>query len=91
MSSQDPSSSSSSSSSRSEFRLSSPPGDGISRVRFGPASSQFLLVSSWDNTIRLYDVLNHTQRVRFDHAAPALDCCFQVGTKSCIGKLIVFD
>ena len=34
-------------SNKSEFRLKSEPEDGISAVRFGPNSSQFLLVSSW--------------------------------------------
>jgi len=60
-----------------EFKLKSPPTDGISRVRFGPSGAQFLLVSSWDCGLRLYDVVNNTLRVRFAHSAPVLDCCFQ--------------
>jgi WD40 repeat protein len=68
----------SSRSSSSEFKLKNAPSDGISRVRFGPSGAQFLLVSSWDNGLRLYDVVNNTLRVRFAHSAPILDCCFQV-------------
>ncbi len=60
-----------------EFKLKYGPEDGISRVRFGPNSSQFLLSSSWDCTLRLYDVVNNTLRVRFARSAPLLDCCFQ--------------
>ncbi len=42
--------------SSSEFLLKNCPEDGISAVKFGPNSSQFLLVSSWDTNVRLYDV-----------------------------------
>ena len=42
--------------SSSEFQLKNGPDDGISAVKFGPSSSQFLLVSSWDTNVRLYDV-----------------------------------
>ena len=37
--------------SRTEYKLKSPPEDGISNVTFGPNSSQFLLVSSWDKKV----------------------------------------
>ena len=50
-------------SNKSEFRLKNAPDDGISAVRFGPNSSQFLLVSSWDKNVRLYDVVNNNLRV----------------------------
>lgn len=59
-----------------EFKLNSPPGDGISAVKFGPNSSQFLLVSSWDTTVRLYDVTSNTMRMKYNHPGPVLDCCF---------------
>ena len=36
---------------KTEFKLKNPPEDGISRVTFGPHSSQFLLVSSWDKKV----------------------------------------
>ena len=37
-----------------EFKLKNPPEDGISRVTFGPHSSQFLLVSSWDKKVHIF-------------------------------------
>jgi cell cycle arrest protein BUB3 len=64
-------------SNRSEYKLKSCPEDGVSAVTFGPNSSQFLLAASWDCSVRLYDVVNNTQRVKYSHAMPVLDCCFQ--------------
>ena len=61
-----------------EYKLNNPPEDGISQVKFGPGSSQFLLVSSWDTTVRLYDVTANFMRIKYNHAGPVLDCCFQV-------------
>ena len=61
-----------------EFKLESCPDDGISSVKFGPSTSQYLLVSSWDSTVRLYDVVTNVMRVKYSHAAPVLDACFQV-------------
>lgn len=61
-----------------EFKLNNPPGDGISSVKFGPTSSQFLLVSSWDDSVRLYDIIANNLRIKYSHSAPVLDCCFQV-------------
>lgn len=59
-----------------ELKLNNAPTDGISAVKFGPNSSQFLLVSSWDTSVRLYDVINNTMRMKYNHPAPVLDCCF---------------
>ncbi|XP_042418752.1 mitotic checkpoint protein BUB3.1-like [Zingiber officinale] len=55
--------------------LSQPPSDGISNLRFS-SHSDLLLVSSWDRTIRLYDVGENTLKAEFVHAGPVLDCCF---------------
>lgn len=63
---------------RSEYKLKSPPSDAISSVKFGPLSSQFLLVSSWDNSVRLYDIQSNNLRMMYSHDRPVLDCCFQV-------------
>ncbi|XP_037089170.1 mitotic checkpoint protein BUB3-like [Pollicipes pollicipes] len=73
--------------SRSELKLNSPPEDGISSVKFGPTSSQFLLVASWDKTVRLYDVLSNTQRLKYSHSAPVLDCCFHDAVHAWSGGL----
>jgi len=62
----------------SETKLNSPPEDGISAVKFAPNSSQFLLVSAWDCSVRLYDVNDNFMRIKYMHSTPVLDCCFQV-------------
>lgn len=64
--------------SRTEFKLKSPPSDAVSAVEFGPNSSQFLLVSSWDSTVRLYDIQTNTMRLKYTHDLPVLDIAFQV-------------
>ena len=61
-----------------EFKLENPPSDGISAVKFGPNSAQFLLVSSWDTTVRLYDIVSNNMRIKYNHSSPVLDCCFHV-------------
>jgi len=62
----------------SETKLNDAPTDGISAVKFAPNSSQFLLVSSWDCSVRLYDVNENFMRMQYMHSTPVLDCCFQV-------------
>lgn len=61
-----------------EFKLKSPPDDAISSVKFGPNTNQFLLVSSWDGYVRLYDVTANTLRHKYAHDNAVLDCCFTV-------------
>ena len=62
----------------SEYKLKSSPEDGISAVKFCSASAPFLLVSSWDSSVRLYDVLSNSQRLKYHHERAVLDVCFQV-------------
>ncbi|KAG5522432.1 hypothetical protein RHGRI_034569 [Rhododendron griersonianum] len=50
--------------------------DAISRIRFAPESNN-LLISSWDSSLRLYDVDSFTLRVEVPSDAALLDCCFQ--------------
>lgn len=52
-----------------------PPGDGVSNLRFS-TSSEDLLVSSWDGTMRLYDAAANILRGTHSYRAPVLDCCF---------------
>ncbi|KDR15933.1 Mitotic checkpoint protein BUB3 [Zootermopsis nevadensis] len=73
--------------SRTEFKLKTPPEDGISSVKFGPNSAQFLLVSSWDSTVRLYDVITNNMRLKYTHDRPVLDVCFQDAVHSYSGGL----
>lgn len=65
--------------SQTEYKLKSPPTDAISAVKFGPNTNQFLLVSSWDGYVRLYDVIANNLRHKYGHesqVSPVLDCCF---------------
>lgn len=64
--------------SQTEYKLKSPPEDAISSVKFGPNTNQFLLVSSWDGYVRLYDVIANSLRHKYSHNSPVLDCCFTV-------------
>jgi hypothetical protein len=61
-----------------EFKLNQPPEDGISSVKFSPNTSQFLLLSSWDTSVRLYDVPANSMRLKYQHAGAVLDCAFYV-------------
>ncbi|TDL25339.1 WD40 repeat-like protein [Rickenella mellea] len=70
-----------------QFEINSPPFDSISSVRFSPTSSDHLLVSSWDTTVRFYDVAANEQKSKFDHRAAVLDCCFSDGSHAYSGSL----
>ncbi|KAJ1648756.1 mitotic spindle checkpoint protein Bub3 [Dispira simplex] len=59
-----------------EFELPDPPTDGISSVTFSPCEPNRLLVTSWDKTIRLYDVERPTLLGQYQTAAGVLDACF---------------
>ncbi|XP_071946802.1 mitotic checkpoint protein BUB3-like [Antedon mediterranea] len=78
-----------------EFKLNQCPDDGISAAKFSPKSSQFLLVSSWDESVRLYDVQSNLLRTKYSHSQAVLDCCFYDGTHTYSGgldkQLKVFD
>lgn len=63
--------------SRTEYKLKSPPEDGVTKATFGPNSAQFLLVASWDKKVRLYDIVSNEQRCAYSHSMPVLDCVFQ--------------
>uniref|UniRef100_A0A8D3C5L0 Mitotic checkpoint protein BUB3 n=1 Tax=Scophthalmus maximus TaxID=52904 RepID=A0A8D3C5L0_SCOMX len=70
-----------------EYKLNQGPEDSISAVKFSPSTAQFLLVSSWDCTVRLYDVGGNTMRMKYQHTAPVLDCAFYDPTHSWSGGL----
>jgi len=58
--------------------LASPPEDGIVSLRFSPStSSSDLLVTSWDKTLRLYDVKANKLKSCFKQAGPVFAACFQ--------------
>lgn len=60
----------------SEFQLEDSPSDGISAVKFSLKSSQYLLASSWDNSVRMYDIDANRLKHSYSHKQPVLDCCF---------------
>uniref|UniRef100_U5EUS7 Mitotic checkpoint protein BUB3 n=1 Tax=Corethrella appendiculata TaxID=1370023 RepID=U5EUS7_9DIPT len=72
---------------KSEIQIQSPPTDVISAVKFAPNSSQFLLVSSWDCSVRLYDVQNNSMRQKYYHDTPVLDIAFQDSVRTVSGGL----
>ncbi|KAK7685502.1 hypothetical protein QCA50_011366 [Cerrena zonata] len=70
-----------------QIELSSPPFDGISTVRFAPTNPSQLLVSSWDTSVRLYDVDTNEQKAKFDHRAAVLTTCFADSSRAFSGGL----
>ncbi|KAK9104689.1 hypothetical protein Scep_021533 [Stephania cephalantha] len=66
--------------------------DAISRVQFAPQSNN-LLISSWDSTLRLYDVENGLLRLDASMEVALLGCCFQdettavsIGSDCCVRR-----
>ncbi|CAL8092106.1 unnamed protein product [Calicophoron daubneyi] len=80
-----------------QYKLSSLPNDGVSAVRFQPgkAAPQFLVASSWDCSVRVYDVASGSQRMIYQHSTPVLDTTFSdtvhVLSGSLRGDLKLFD
>ncbi|KAH8853381.1 Mitotic checkpoint protein BUB3 [Schistosoma japonicum] len=80
-----------------QYKLSSLPTDGVTSVRFQPgkAAPQFLVASSWDCTVRIYDVASGSQRLYYQHSTPVLDTTFSdtvhVVSGSIDGELKLFD
>eukprot|EP00897_Mesotaenium_endlicherianum_P010726 jgi/Mesen1/9682/ME000680S09083 len=64
-------------------QLSSSPSDGISNLRFS-AYSDNLIVSSWDGSVRLFDVSSDVVRGSYKTRTPVLDCCFHDDTSAFI-------
>ena len=60
----------------SEFQLNDPPSDGISSVKFSNKHSQYILVSSWDAQVRLYDIDANKLKDSYSSSYAVLDCCF---------------
>lgn len=80
-----------------QYKLSSLPSDGVTAVRFQPgkATPQFLVASSWDCTVRVYDVASGSQRLIYNHNTPVLDTTFSdtvhVLSGALKGDLKLFD
>jgi cell cycle arrest protein BUB3 len=63
--------------SSSELQINEPPSDAISKVSFCPESSKHLLVSSWDGSVRLYDISSNTLKHTYTHSRAVLDCFYK--------------
>lgn len=61
-----------------EYKLENSPNDCIQSIKFGLTNSQLLLVASWDNYVRLYDIQSKQLKAKYNHNSPVLDCTFQV-------------
>lgn len=70
-----------------QSELSSPPQDGITAVRFA-ASSNALAVSSWDSTVRVYDVDANRPLAVAGTGSPALGACFGRGDARAFAGLL---
>ncbi len=71
----------------SEFQIEESPTDATSSLKFAPNSSQFLLASSWDRNVRLYDIDNNKLKASYEHELAVLDCCFFDSSHSFSGGL----
>lgn len=77
-------------------KLSEPPTDCISRVRFAPGGGPQLLVSSWDAQVRLYDAQTTQMTNVHKHALAVLDCSFLADASRAVSvglekKLVLWD
>lgn len=59
-----------------QYELNGHPGDAVTKVNFSPVNQFELLVSSWDSTIRLFDVLNNQSKMTQTLSGAVLDCCY---------------
>lgn len=75
---------------KTEVQILNPPSDVISALKFAPNNNQFLIVSSWDGSVRLYDTINNSLRQKYVHNSPVLDVAFQVRIFEwdCFSKLL---
>ncbi|KAI0278415.1 WD40 repeat-like protein [Russula aff. rugulosa BPL654] len=67
--------------------INAPPFDSISSLHFSPASSNQLLVSAWDSTVRLYDIAANEEKTKFDHRAAVLSTTFSDASHAYSGGL----
>lgn len=63
---------------KSEYRLNNIPDEAISAIKFCESSDEFLLVSSWDSSVRLLDIVDNNMVFKYMHKSPVLDCVFMV-------------
>lgn len=57
-----------------EYELIPAVSDGVTQLRI--SENRYLLVSSWDTKVRIYDLLANVLKTSYQHKAGVLDCCF---------------
>eukprot|EP01118_Nematostelium_gracile_P002884 TRINITY_DN1326_c0_g5_i1.p1 TRINITY_DN1326_c0_g5~~TRINITY_DN1326_c0_g5_i1.p1 ORF type:complete len:333 (+),score=61.75 TRINITY_DN1326_c0_g5_i1:105-1103(+) len=57
-----------------EYELKPTPTDGITSMNIG--ENRYLLVSSWDSNLRVYDLNSKSLKTTIDNRTPVLDSCF---------------
>jgi len=58
-----------------EYELHPPPTDGTTSMNI--LENRYLLVSSWDTNVRIYDLNSRSLKTYYQHKAAVLDSCFQ--------------
>lgn len=71
----------------SEYSIEDAPTDGVSAVKFAPKNSPFLIASSWDCLVRLYEYDKNQLSNSYSHNLAVLDCCFSDSSHSFSGGL----
>ncbi|KAG2236308.1 WD40-repeat-containing domain protein [Thamnidium elegans] len=71
----------------SQYELRDSPTDGITQICFSPYNKDLLLVSSWDKTLRLYNVESNELLQKIETDAGILACCFGEGDTVYFGGL----
>jgi len=59
-----------------QYELNKPPQDGITSLNFAPENSQYLLATSWDTSVSLYDIYKNERIQYYKHESPVLTACF---------------
>ena len=60
---------------KTQFELNKPPEDGITSLNFAPDSNKYLLASSWDTSVSLYDIEINERIHYYKHETPVLASC----------------
>ncbi|KAL9644203.1 hypothetical protein ABK040_005664 [Willaertia magna] len=67
--------------SRREFQLSDPPTDGISHLQFSNQSPNLLVVTSWDTSVRIYNIKENKLIQKYHHSSSVLCATFSLDDK----------
>ncbi|EFC49048.1 predicted protein [Naegleria gruberi] len=78
------------------FDLHDPPTDGISSLNFSTLNHDLLLVTSWDKSVRIYNVKSNSLVTKYEHQTSVLCGCFSNGEECTFsagldGKLVKYN